>query len=67
MEVQTRSVLVAIEQHHYQTPRARWKAHYSRLRAFHHRNDGRADAWKLVLLGLAAFWSAVAYGIYILA
>ena len=58
--------MVAIEQHHFVSPRARWKAGYRAERAWRHRHDGRAHAWKLGILLLAAFWIAIGYGIYAL-
>jgi hypothetical protein len=58
--------MVAIEHHHYQTPRARWREFHRAERVRRHRHDGRGEFWQLVLLGLAAFWCALAYGIYVL-
>jgi hypothetical protein len=42
--------------------RARRKQRLNHL----HRHDGRATAWRLMILGCAAFWTAVGYGIYVL-
>ena len=56
--------MTAIEQHHSQTPN--WRTLYRAEWVRRHRHDGRSAFWKLTLLGLAAFWASIAYGIYIL-
>lgn len=58
--------MVALEQHHLQSPRARWRALYWAERFFRHRHDGRAQIWLLATLLVAAFWIAIGYGIYML-
>lgn len=31
-----------------------------------HRHDGRATAWRAMIMGCVAFWAAVGYGVYAL-
>ena len=61
--------MVAIEHHHFQTAptaKARWRVHYREERILRHRHDGRAEFWQLILVLLAAFWTAVGFGISVL-
>jgi len=58
--------MVALEQHHFLTPRARWYAQYRQDRIYRHRHDGRAQSWRLIAVLVATFWIAVGYGIYAL-
>jgi hypothetical protein len=60
--------MVAIEYHHFesrtrnQTPRERWRSQYRAHRMRSHAHDGRAEAWRLIFLGLMLFWALFAYG-----
>jgi hypothetical protein len=58
--------MVALENHHFASPRTRWKTHYRAHRVYRHRHDRRAQFWQLAIVLLAAFWLAVGYGIYAL-
>jgi hypothetical protein len=57
--------MVAIRHSDFQTPRAQGRLLY-RDQQVRHRHDGRGEFWKLALLCLAAFWTAIGYGIYVL-
>ncbi|HEU0095398.1 MAG TPA: hypothetical protein VFQ52_03010 [Rhizomicrobium sp.] len=59
--------MLAVTQFHYSdSPRARWKAQYHRLRAKRHDIRFRAKTWQLLTAGLLVFWGLVAYGIYVI-
>ncbi|HEY4076835.1 MAG TPA: hypothetical protein VGM26_07860 [Rhizomicrobium sp.] len=63
--------MVAIEYHHYESrtrtkrPRERWKSQYRAQRIRSYAHNGRAEAWRLIFLGLTLFWALFAYGVHI--
>jgi len=54
--------MVAIEYHHCHSPR-RWEK-YRALCVRKDAHTGRAEAWRLIFLGLILFWALFAYGIH---
>ena len=56
--------MVAIEYHHCQSPRVPHRERYRALRARTDVHAGRAEAWRLIFLGLVLFWAFFAYGVH---